>query len=118
MTSQSGVSRVSEPVICVSELTRRFGATTALASVSVSVPSGAVDALVGAKGAAKTTLVRHFLGLLRPESALVRVFGLDPVAEPVAVLSRIGYLSEENALPGWMTVDELIRYSRALYPGW
>lgn len=48
----------------------------------------------------------------------MRVFGLDPIADPVAVLSRIGYLSEENDLPGWMRVDELIRYSRAFYPAW
>jgi ABC-2 type transport system ATP-binding protein len=109
---------VSEPVIEVSELTRRFGATTALASVSVSVPRGAVYGLVGANGAGKTTLIKHVLGLLRPENGSVRVFGLDPVAEPVAVLSRIGYLSEENDLPAWMTVDELIRYSRALYVRW
>jgi len=109
---------VSEPVIDVSELTRRFGAKTALASVSVSVPRGAVYGLVGANGAGKTTLIRHVLGLLRPESGSVRVFGLDPVAEPVAVLSRSGYLSEENDLPGWMRVDELIRYSRAFYPAW
>jgi ABC-type multidrug transport system ATPase subunit len=102
----------------VSGLTRRFGAKTALASVSVSVPRGAVYGLVGANGAGKTTLIKHVLGLLRAESGSVRVFGLDPVAEPVAVLSRIGYLSEENDLPDWMTVDELMRYSRALYPGW
>ena len=109
---------MSEPVIDVSELTRRFGARTALASVSVSVPRGAVYGLVGANGAGKTTLIKHVLGLLRPDSGSVRVFGLDPVVEPVAVLSRIGYLSEENDLPGWMTVDELIRYSRAFYAGW
>jgi ABC-2 type transport system ATP-binding protein len=109
---------VRELVIDVLDLTRRFGAKTALASVSISVPRGAVCGLVGANGAGKTTLIKHVLGLLRPESGSVRVFGLDPVAEPVAVLSRIGYLSEENDLPGWMTVEELIRYSRALYPGW
>jgi ABC-2 type transport system ATP-binding protein len=79
---------------------------------------GAVYGLVGANGAGKTTLIKHILGLLRAESGSVRVFGHDPVAEPVAVLSRIGYLSEENDLPGWMRVDELIRYSRAFYPGW
>jgi ABC-2 type transport system ATP-binding protein len=111
-------STVSEPVINVSELTRRFGATTALASVSLSMPRGAVYGLVGANGAGKTTLIKHILGLLRAESGSVRVFGLDPVADPVAVLSRIGYLSEENDLPGWMRLDELIRYSRAFYPGW
>jgi ABC-2 type transport system ATP-binding protein len=109
---------VSESVIRVSELTRRFGATTALASVSLSMQRGAVYGLVGANGAGKTTLIKHVLGLLRAESGSVRVFGLDPVADPVGVLSRIGYLSEEKDLPGWMRVDELIRYSRAFYPAW
>jgi ABC-2 type transport system ATP-binding protein len=109
---------VHESIINVSELTRRFGATTALSSVTLSVPVGAVYGLVGANGAGKTTLIKHILGLLRAESGSVRVFGLDPVADPVGVLSRIGYLSEENDLPGWMRVEELIRYTRAFYPRW
>ena len=109
---------MSDPVIHVSELTRRFGATTALDSVSLSMPRGAVYGLVGANGAGKTTLIKHVLGLLRAESGTVRVFGRDPVADPVGVLSRLGYLSEDNDLPGWMRVDELIRYTRAFYPAW
>jgi ABC-2 type transport system ATP-binding protein len=109
---------MSEAVIQVAEVTRRFGATTALDAVTVSVPRGTVYGLVGANGAGKTTLIKHVMGLLRAESGSVRVFGLDPVAEPVGVLSRIGYLSEENDLPGWMTVDELVHYSKALYAGW
>ena len=109
---------MSDSVIDVSNLTRRFGATTALSSVTLSLPRGAVYGLVGANGAGKTTLIKHILGLLRAESGSVRVFGLDPVADPVAVLSRIGYLSEENDIPGWMRVDELIRYSQAFYPAW
>jgi ABC-2 type transport system ATP-binding protein len=109
---------VSDPVINVSNLTRRYGSKAALASVNLSLPRGAVYGLVGANGAGKTTLIKHILGLLRAESGSVRVFGLDPVADPVGVLSRIGYLSEENDLPGWMRVDELIRYSRAFYYGW
>jgi len=107
-----------QPVIEISGLTRRFGAKTALAEVSLCVPRGGVYGLVGANGAGKTTLIKHILGLLRAESGSVRVFGRDPVADPVGVLSRIGYLSEENDLPGWMRVDELIRYSRAFYPCW
>jgi len=109
---------LSEPVINVSELTRRFGTKAALLSVSLSMLRGGVYGLVGANGAGKTTLIKHILGLLRAESGSVRVFGLDPVADPVAVLSRVGYLSEENDIPGWMRVDELIRYSRAFYPAW
>ena len=109
---------MSDSVIEVSELTRRFGATTALDAVSLSLPRGAVYGLVGANGAGKTTLIKHVLGLLRAERGSVRVFGLDPVADPVGVLSRIGYLSEENDLPGWMRVDELIRYMSAFYPKW
>ena len=109
---------MSEPIITVSELTRRFGGTTALDSVSLSLPRGAVYGLVGANGAGKTTLIKHLLGLLRAEDGTVRVFGLDPVVDPVGVLSRIGYLSEENDLPGWMRMGELVRYSRAFYPAW
>jgi ABC-2 type transport system ATP-binding protein len=112
------VTVVSESVIDISELTRRFDSNTALDAVSLSLPRGAVYGLVGANGAGKTTLIKHILGLLRAQSGSVRIFGLDPVADPVSVLSRIGYLSEENDLPGWMRVDELIRYSRAFYPAW
>ena len=111
-------ARVTDPVIDISNLTRRFGATTALHAVNLSLPRGAVYGLVGANGAGKTTLIKHILGLLKAETGSVRIFGLDPVAEPVSVLSRIGYLSEENDLPGWMRVDELIRYSRAFYKNW
>ncbi len=109
---------MSEPVVEVSELTRRFGERKALDAVNLSLPRGGVYGLVGANGAGKTTLIRHILGLLKAESGSVRVFGLDPVADPVAVLSRIGHLSEENDLPGWMSVAELMAYSRAFYPKW
>jgi ABC-2 type transport system ATP-binding protein len=109
---------MSDSVIYISELSRTFGTNAALASVSLVLPRGAVYGLVGANGAGKTTLIKHILGLLRAESGSVRVFGLDPVADPVDVLSRIGYLSEENDLPAWMRVEELIRYSRAFYPAW
>lgn len=107
-----------EPVVEVKEVTRRFGARAALDSVSFTLTPGAVYGLVGVNGAGKTTLIRHLLGLLKAESGSVRVFGREPVTDPVGVLSRIGYLSEENDLPGWMSVDELMRYSRAFHPGW
>jgi ABC-2 type transport system ATP-binding protein len=48
----------------------------------------------------------------------VRVFGLDPVRDPVGVLGRIGYLSEERELPEWMSIEELMRYTQAYHPTW
>jgi ABC-2 type transport system ATP-binding protein len=108
----------ADAVVAITDLSRRFGDKTALDDVSLYVPRGGVFGLVGENGAGKTTLIKHILGLLRAESGSVRVFGLDPVADPVGVLSQIGYLSEEPDLPGWMRVDELIRYTQAFYSGW
>ena len=105
-------------VIDVANLSRCFDSKQALDQVALAVPRGCVFGLVGENGAGKTTLIKHLLGLLRAETGTVRVFGRDPVADPVGVLGRIGYLSEARDLPPWMRVDELLRYSRAFYPKW
>ena len=105
-------------VITTSHLTRQFGSKAALDDVSLNVPRGSVFGLVGENGAGKSTLIKHILGLWRAQSGEVRVFGLDPVSEPVSVLGRIGYLSEQPELPEWMTVGEFIRYTQAFYPRW
>jgi ABC-2 type transport system ATP-binding protein len=106
------------PVVEISNLTRRFGQKVALNDVSLKLQPGTVLGLVGENGAGKTTLIKHILGLLKAQSGSVRVFGRDPVDEPVGVLSRIGYLSEEPELPAWMRIHELVRYVSAFYPGW
>ena len=89
----------SQTVVQLEGVTRRFGSTTALLDVSLSVARGTVFGLVGVNGAGKTTLLKHVLGLLRAGTGRVRVFGLDPVADPVGVLSKVGYLSERRTCP-------------------
>jgi ABC-2 type transport system ATP-binding protein len=108
----------NDNVITIDSLTRKFGSKEVLGGVSLEVPKGCVFGLVGPNGAGKSTLIKHILGLLRAESGSVRVFGTDPVSDPVSVLARIGYLSEEPDLPGWMRVGELLRYTEAFYPNW
>jgi ABC-2 type transport system ATP-binding protein len=108
----------TEVVVSVTELSRQFGSNLVLDEVSLVIRRGQVLGLVGPNGAGKTTLIKHLLGLLKAESGRVRVFGLDPVSDPAAVLGRVGYLSEDRDLPPWMRVDELLRYSRAFYPRW
>ncbi len=105
-------------VIAVSDLACRFGAKTVLDSLSLYVPRGSVFGLVGENGAGKTTLIKHLLGLLVPQAGTVRLFGMDPVADTVAVLGRVGYLSEHRELASWMRVDELMRFTAAFYPSW
>jgi ABC-type multidrug transport system ATPase subunit len=105
-------------IVEIKDVSRRFGEKFALNDVTFHVPTGTVVGLVGENGAGKTTLIKHILGLLKAQTGTVRVFGRDPVADPVGVLSRIGYLSEEPDMPGWMRVRELIRYVAAFYPTW
>ncbi len=112
------VGNGAETVIEVSGLTRTYGRKEALRDVSLRVTRGGVFGLVGENGAGKTTLIQHLLGALRAKTGTVRVFGADPAYDPPAVLARIGYLSEDRDLPGWMRVGELMRYTRAFYPNW
>jgi ABC-2 type transport system ATP-binding protein len=105
-------------VVRVESLSRRFGKNVAVDDVTFEVARGRVFGLVGENGAGKTTLIRLMLGLLKPTMGRVSVFGLNPVNDPEGVLARIGYLSEDRDLPGWMRVSELLRYTRAFYPQW
>lgn len=107
-----------ETVARIKNLTRTYKRVTALDNVSLDIPKGSVFGLVGSNGAGKTTLIKHLMGMLRPQSGSVEVFGMDPIADPEAVLVRIGFLSEDRDLPGWMRVHELMRYLRAFYPNW
>lgn len=105
-------------VVDVNELSRSFAQKIALDRVSFRATPGQVYGLVGSNGAGKTTLIKHLLGLLRATTGSVRVFGLDPVLDPVGVLGRIGYLSEERELPEWMSIEELMCYTQAYHPSW
>lgn len=109
---------MSHSVIRISNLSRRFRKTLALDNVSLDVPAGIVLGLVGGNGAGKTTLIKHLLGLLKAQTGQVRVFDRDPVADPVGVLGRIGYLSENRDLPEWMRVEEFLADQQAYFPNW
>lgn len=112
------MSSPSDAVIEVEDLSRSFRRKNALQNVTLRVPAGSVFGLVGENGSGKTTLIKHLLGALKPQRGRVRVFGKDPVGDPVGVLAEIGHLSEDREMPTWMRVRELLRYIRAFYPGW
>ena len=108
----------TKKVIRIRNLTRKFRRKKAIDDVSFDVPAGCVFGLLGENGAGKSTLIKHILGSLRSKEGSVRVFGLDPVQAPEAVLSKIGYLSEDREMPSWMRIHEMMRYTQAFYPKW
>ena len=105
-------------MVSVKNLSCKFGKKVALDNLSFEIRQGRVFGLVGENGAGKTTLMKHILGSLSPRNGEVRVMGIDPTYDPPAVLSQIGYLSEDRDLPQWMRVRELMRYTAAFYPDW
>lgn len=102
----------------VQRLSRTFRGKAALVDVSLQVPVGSIFGLVGLNGAGKTTLIRHLIGSLRALHGSVRVLGADPVANSESVLKQVGYLTEEDSLPKWMRLGDLLDFSRAVYPSW
>ena len=109
---------MSDLVVDVQNLSRSFREKLALDNFSIQIPRGCVYGLVGENGAGKTTLLKHLLGLYAAQTGSVSVFGLNPATEPVSVLSRIGYLSEDREMPMWMKVGEIIRYRGAFFETW
>ncbi len=82
------------------------------------VDEGEVIGLLGRNGAGKTTLLHLALGLLRPLAGGIRVFGLDPRRDPQAVRRRVGFVAENQVLPGGSSLGSLIALHRELFPDW
>ena len=99
-------------------LARRFGRTTALDDLSLNVPEGSVFALLGPNGAGKTTTIKILMNFLPPTSGRVTVLGVDSQKLGPKERSQIGYVSENQTLPLWMTVRRLLDYCRPFYPTW
>jgi ABC-2 type transport system ATP-binding protein len=89
-----------------------------LSGVNFSLESGEVVGLLGRNGAGKTTLIRIAMGMLSPQSGSVRIFGVPFHEDPVAVKKRIGYVAEDQILPAFASIGEIIALHRALFPSW
>lgn len=106
------------PVIEVKDLVRRFGRLDAVHGLSLTVRPGRCYGFFGRNGAGKTTTIKCLLNLLRSTSGSVRVFGLDPERNEVAVKSRLAYVPDAVAFYPWMTVRDTLEYFASFRAHW
>ena len=102
------------PIVELRELTKRYGEVEALRGISLAIAAGEIVAMLGPNGAGKTTSLSLMLGLRRPSSGDVRLFGLPPTDRRAR--SRAGVMLQESGAPGVLTVRELIELFGTYYP--
>lgn len=100
------------------DLSKRFKDNITLDDLNLDIPEGSVFGLVGPNGAGKTTTVKILMNMLRPTSGRAEVLGVDSRRLGPAELTHIGYVSENQEMPDWMTVDGVLAYLRPFYPTW
>lgn len=105
-------------IIETHHLTHRYWRTEAVHDLTLAVPEGSVFALLGPNGAGKTTTIKLLMNLLRPTAGSAQVLGVDSRRLGERELAQIGYVSENQKLPDWMTVRQLLDYCRPFYPTW
>ena len=105
---------MSDNVIEVQDLTKRYNGTAVVKGISFSVARGEIFGLLGPNGAGKTTTILMLLGLSDISSGTARVLGYDPAREPLAVKRRVGYLPDQVGFYDNLTAAENLRYAARL----
>jgi ABC-2 type transport system ATP-binding protein len=105
-------------VLTTHNLSKRYRKLVALDKLSLAVPEGSVYALLGANGAGKTTALKLMMNLHPATSGEATVLGIDSRQLQGRHFEQIGYVSENQDQPGWMTMSYLLRYLKPFYPTW
>ena len=106
------------PIIEIRNLSRRYGKLDAVNGLSLSVRPGKCYGFFGRNGAGKTTTIKCLLNLLRPDSGEVRMFGLDPRRDEVAVKARLSDVPDLVAFYPWMSVQDTLAYLASFRKNW
>jgi ABC-2 type transport system ATP-binding protein len=107
-----------DSVISTDHLSHNYGKVEAVHDLTFEVPSGSFYALLGPNGAGKTTTIHTLMNLREPSSGQAAILGVDSKRLGPAQLAQIGYVSENQKLPRWMTVEQMLAFCKPLYPTW
>ena len=106
------------PAIEIKNLAYAYGKGDAVRDLTLTVPRGKCYGLFGRNGAGKTTTMKCLLNLLRPRNGSVRVLGMDPAKDEVAVKRKLAYVPDAVAFYPWMTVRETLDYLASFRTKW
>lgn len=99
-------------------LVKLYGEHAAVNGLDLCVPTGCAFGLLGPNGAGKSTTIQMLLGLIAPTRGHATVLGKDPKTKAHAIRADVGYVPERHFIYGWMSVDEVIGFTRSFYPTW
>src|SRR5271170_8144212 len=104
--------------IAIEDLTKRYRDVTVLNGLNMAVPEGSIFGLVGPNGAGKTTAIKILMNILHASSGRAQILDWDSRDLAGTAFCSIGYVSENQKLPEWMTVKDFLAYVRCFYPAW
>lgn len=107
-----------DAVLSLENVTKVYGTKVVLDCLDLSIPVGSVVGLLGKNGAGKTTLIKCALGLLKPQSGELSVFGESAWDLSAQVKARLGYVAQVPELYAWMKMRQIIAYTASFYPRW
>jgi ABC-2 type transport system ATP-binding protein len=96
----------------------RAGRSFALKNVDLSVPMGSIYGFLGPNGSGKTTTIRMFMGMMKPDHGQISVLGMDVPREMPRILARVGYVPERPHVYPALTVAEQMRYHASFFRNW
>ena len=105
-------------VISLDSVSKRYRRNKVLDRLTLEVDEGSIFGLIGPNGAGKTTTIKILMKILNADEGEARVLGIPSCRLQPAHYQKIGYVSENQQMPGWMTVQNLIDYLKPFYPSW
>ena len=99
-------------------LTKRFDKNIAVQSLNLTVPTGSIFAFLGPNGAGKTTTIKTLMNIMKPTKGSSTVLGFDSKRLSPKEFAQIGYVSENQEMPEWMTVNQFLNYCKKMYSTW
>lgn len=99
-------------------LSKKFRRVEAVKALNLDVPEGAIYTLLGPNGAGKTTTIKILMNIFQATGGCAEVLGIDSRRIHGRAFEQIGYMSENQEMPGWMRVDTFLSYLRPFYPAW